>query len=562
MTTRALSLWPLLLALLALGLTLGLGRAPAATCPYSGATLQSGQALGPGPAWRGVRPAGQNEVFATADGCALCHSSAPRAVAMRSATGDDVSPYALWQGTAMANSFHDPFWRAQMAREVSLAPDQQRAIESSCITCHAPMAHHSARLAELPPPTFAEIQHDALARDGVSCTVCHQAGPEGLGTPHSFGGNLSIEKGRRIFGPHADPVEGPMLQHASYTPVFGEHISQSAFCGSCHTLIAEHGGKPFPEQTPYLEWRNSSFTTEAGFNPEGTSCQDCHMPEVGDTKIARNPAGRDFNLPVREDFSAHAFVGGNAFLLDMLRENAEELGVTAPAEAFERMAHATRRQLAEQTTRVAIGDLRTEEGRLRFHVRVENLTGHKFPTGYPARRAWLEVDVRVGNRVAFASGRSDARGRISGVADERNLPHVQTVTSADQVQVWEMVAVDAEGRAVTDLTRMYERSKDNRLLPRGWSPDGPHVAETAPVGTEGDPDFLAGEDTVHFDLDLGPIEETVRVVAWVRYQPIPPTWVEPLRAVDHDHARQFVRMYDAADPRPETAGLAIEVLRP
>lgn len=516
--------------------------------------------LGPGPAWRGVRPAGRNEVFATGDGCALCHSAAPKAVAMRSPTGEDLSPHGLWQATPMGNAFRDPFWRAQMAQEVAAAPERQREIESSCLVCHAPMAHHSRRLAGLEPPTFDEVKDDALAQDGVSCTVCHQAGPDGLGEFASFGGNLDIERGRRIFGPHADPSGAPMIQHSAYTPEHGAHISESALCGSCHTLIGEHAGHSFPEQTPYLEWRNSSFSSEAGDNPDARSCQSCHMPEFGDTKIARNPGGRDFNIPLRPNYSAHLFVGGNAFLLDMLRENAEELGVSAPPEALERMALATRRQLAEKTTRVAIEDAVRKDGELSFTVAVENLTGHKFPSGYPARRAWLEVDVRAGRDVLFASGAADERGRIQGVDDESALPHVDRIRTASEVLVWELVALDDSGEPTTLLSKMATRAKDNRLLPKGWRADGPHTELTAPVGTDGDSDFGAGGDRAHFTVPIGDATGPLRVVAWVRYQAMPPSWVDPLRKLRHPHAEQFVRFYDAADPRPETAGLAVIVV--
>jgi hypothetical protein len=45
------------------------------------------------------------------------------------------------------------------------------------------------------------------------------------------------------------------------------------------------------------------------------------------------------------------------------------------------------------------------------------------------------------------------------------------------------------------------------------------------------------------------------VVAWVRYQAIPPHWVAALRAVDAPECRQFVTMYDAADKTPETVAV-------
>jgi hypothetical protein len=81
--------------------------------------------LGPGPGWRGpVRPSGRNEVFATGDGCAMCHSNAKNALAMRTATSEEVSPHKLWQASVMANSFLDPYWRAQVEKEMAADPEK------------------------------------------------------------------------------------------------------------------------------------------------------------------------------------------------------------------------------------------------------------------------------------------------------------------------------------------------------------------------------------------------------------------------------------------------------
>src|SRR5215813_13720350 len=88
---------------------------------------------------------------------------------------------------------------------------------------------------------------------------------------------------------------------------------------TCHTLTTEHQGVEFAEQTPYLEWRNSEFSDEAGASETSRTCQQCHMAATGATRIARNPMGRDFLIPVRDGYAAHAFVGGNAFMLDLLR---------------------------------------------------------------------------------------------------------------------------------------------------------------------------------------------------------------------------------------------------
>ncbi len=497
--------------------------------------------------------------FLPAERCALCHSAAPSASALTTATGDDVSPFETWSATAMANSFRDPYWRAQMAREVELEPARQGEIEATCLTCHAPMSHHSARLGGAPAPTMADALSSPLAEDGVSCTVCHRTRPEGLGEERTFNGALPVGADDTIFGPYKDPATGPMRAHTGFTPTHGAHIQSSALCGSCHTLFTQaHGAAPFLEQGPYLEWRNSVYSDESGATSLSKSCQECHMPDVGSMKIARNPRGLDFNIAVRPDVRAHTFVGGNTLLIELLRDNAEALGVTASAQALERVLDATRAQLAHSTARVSLHNAQRTDSELRFDVKVENLTGHKLPSGYPARRAWLRVNVRAGSQTLFDSGGFDERGRLRGVADELGLPHFDVVERPEQVQVYELVAADSSGRATTNLSAMTRPLKDNRLLPRGWKRDGPHASQTAPVGVD-DEDFAGGGDTVTYRVALPPGAEDVIATVWLHYQPIPPHWAEALRASKSPEAASFLGMYDAADPRPETAALAIEV---
>ena len=58
----------------------GAPSAPSAPSAASVVQAQDPAPLGPGPNWRGpVRPTGRNEVFATGDGCAMCHSVAATA---------------------------------------------------------------------------------------------------------------------------------------------------------------------------------------------------------------------------------------------------------------------------------------------------------------------------------------------------------------------------------------------------------------------------------------------------------------------------------------------------
>lgn len=489
------------------------------------------------------RATAANPLFATADGCAHCHSTSPQATAMTSATGNDISPHGLWGATMMANSMRDPYFRAQLARETLTYPDRAAEIEGLCITCHAPMARHTADAAGFAPPRVAELENHALAQDGVSCTACHTALPDGLGTPTTWGGRLKIGRERVIFGPYEDPVTGPMTVNTNFTPTHGEHLSSSGFCGSCHTLETRPAeDQPlFLEQAPFLEWKNSEFAENE------TSCQDCHMPDVGPTRIARNPPGRDFLIPTRSPYRGHQFVGGNAWMLEQLAEHREALNVPATAAALERAARATRKQLFERTARLEILAAKRNDGELSFDVRIENLTGHKLPTGYPSRRMWLNVDVYAGRQVVFSSGAVDDEGRIKGLAEPLLQPHRDRITAPSEVPIYEAVADDLEGNPTTSLIAMARHRKDNRLLPRGWKADGPWAEKTAPVGIGEDADFTAGFDSVHYRIPVPSEAGRLRVIARLRYQTIPPAWVAGLRGYDaSEEVSRFLSIYDAS----------------
>ncbi len=520
-------------------------------------TAQTG--LPEGPNWgRGRDPEGSNSVFATADGCAICHSASEEAIAMRSATGEDISPHNMWQTSMMANSFRDPYWRAQVSKATLAHPKKAAEIEKLCTTCHAPMTSHTARLSGFEPARLKDLVGIPLAEDGVSCTVCHQARPENLGKKESFNGRLDIKPGRDIFGPYPEPTGGPMRMFSAFTPNHGSHIQTSALCGSCHTLETHHavGAEGFQEQTPYLEWLNSDFAK--GGKTE-KSCQECHMPDFGNVRIARAPFGSDFNLPARPNYRGHSFQGGNAYMLDLLAKNREELGVKAPEDALKRAAIATRKQLADTTAKVSILNTRIEDGHLKFDVRVENKTGHKLPSGYPSRRIWLAMEIRQRRGRVFLSGSYTEDGRLEDVENPLALPHVDVVTKDNQIPVWETVVVDAAGKPTTELVAMARYKKDNRILPKGWKKDGPYGKETAPAGIGDDKDFLGGSDTVHYDLDLGKdIEDGGVMIARLFYQTIPPVWALDLQKVETKEAKLFMKLYKKSPTSTEILSMDIQ----
>ena len=80
---------------------------------------------------------------------------------------------------------------------------------------------------------------------------------------------------------------------------------------------------------------------------------------------------------------------------------------------------------------------------------VENLGGHKLPTAYPSRRAWLHFIVRDrSGRVVFESGALKPDGSIQRQRQRRGRrqfePHYAEIRSPDEVQIYESILGDRE----------------------------------------------------------------------------------------------------------------------
>jgi cytochrome c554/c'-like protein len=497
-------------------------------------------------------PLSQNPHFSGSGNCASCHSPGRSDTALRNAAGDDVSPPTFWRSTMMANAAKDPFWQAKVSAEVAANPGLRDAIEDQCTTCHAPMGRTEALLNGAAGYSLEEMRQDPLAMDGVSCTVCHQIQPANLGTEDSFSGGFEILDGKTVFGPFEDPLGWPMLALSGYDPKHSPHMGESELCASCHTLftasVDEQGNTTgsLPEQTPYLEWLNSEFPAS------DVQCQSCHMPiEPGEITISNTPK----TLDARSPFYRHEFVGGNAFMLGMLRDNAADLGVTAEPAHFDSTIARTRRMLGSASARL---DVRTrwDGDTLDVTVRIENLTGHKLPTGYPSRRMWIDLAVIQEGKTLFRSGGWDsATGEVAGL-DAGYEPHHQTIRSEDEVQIYQAVMGNPAGDPTFGLLRATSYLKDNRILPKGWTPDGPWSDVTTPAGLAArDTDFGSaigaegGSDRVVYRMALpdGRYQIDVRL----RYQTIAPRFAGALLEYSTEEVQRFRDLYNQRDLNPE-----------
>jgi hypothetical protein len=183
-------------------------------------------------------------------------------------------------------------------------------------------------------------------------------------------------------------------------------------------------------------------------------------------------------------------------------------------------------------------------------VRVRNLTGHKLPTGYPSRRAWLHVTVRDrAGRIVFESGAISPSGAIAGNDNDADAlafePHHAEIRSADQVQIYESIMSDAAGRPTTGLLQGVRYLKDNRLVPKGFDKKtaGSQIAVVGAAAQ--DDDFGDSGDRVQFAIDVNPADGPFELHAELRFQVIGFRWAENLRAYKSEETTRFVGYYES-----------------
>ncbi|HEX7150274.1 MAG TPA: hypothetical protein VF618_02215 [Thermoanaerobaculia bacterium] len=594
-----------------------------------------------------VSPHGNPQLFLTSDQCMGCHAGNTygNVMLVTDANGKvtaDISPYGEWRWSPMGLAGRDPVFYAQLDSEIAFLdtlgdPKKTAQVVDLCFSCHGAMGQRQLKLDTGGKQLFnrewvyetdkhkASFEPGALARDGVSCTVCHHIKRDDSPLPeflkNTINGGFLYTKPEELGGPFEKPSIPPMKNGLGITPVHDDYMKDSRICGTCHAInlpvldaksdasVDERSGKgpdPFDncplgdghcsfEQGTYLEWLNSSFQNEIGKGgPQAQTCQDCHMKgtfegKVIQTKIAavednNYPAAEhrapnaELNVPVRTSgYVRHQFQGLNAFLLGFFSQFSNLLGVRTCSYMASGCSEKTwfsniptamanfEQQARNETATIAATKpsfAKNADGTvtLTSDVAVTNLTGHRFPSGVSFRRAFIEFTVRDRDgKLLFASGRTNAAGVIVDMNDKplpseyvgSRGPNGQTyqphywapgnpISRPDQVQIYEELLKDADGKFTTSFLRQDVHFKDNRILPRGWTHAGPDpkllfgraLEETRPdgVGTDAhyaDPLGAKGQAVVRYQVALpaGTDTSSLQIAAKLYYQSIPPYYL-------------------------------------
>jgi hypothetical protein len=286
------------------------------------------------------------------------------------------------------------------------------------------------------------------------------------------------------------------------------------------------------------------------------------MPRIDDPVIISS--GYAFLEP-RTPYGLHQLAGANTAMIEIMRDNIELLGLTATEAHFDSTLLWTQQMLTENSVELSFVNsshhIIPDNNAYEVVIKVRNKVGHKFPSGYPSRRAFIEFIVHFEGDTVFHSGQLDPSGaRILGSDDdglEDYEPHYDVITNDSQVQIYEIVAGDVEMNPTNVLERAYVPLKDNRLVPLGFSVNH-EVYDTTTV--EGnvllDPNFNfeneetqgSGTDEITYSLDISLFTDNWPdwdVTCNIWYQSMPPRWVESMFDYEDDAISEFQSLYEA-----------------
>jgi hypothetical protein len=230
------------------------------------------------------------------------------------------------------------------------------------------------------------------------------------------------------------------------------------------------------------------------------------------------------------------------------------LATVALPEEMDAAMKRTAEFLKTQAAKVTITRVDAAPNGLAVDVHVENLGGHKLPTAYPSRRAWLHFTVKDGNgSVVFESGALNPDGSIVGNDNDEDPlkfePHYREITSSQQVEIYEPILKDSEGKVTTGLLHAVGYLKDNRLLPHGFEKATADKDIAVTGDAANDPGFTDSGSSVRYVVSTGNAMGPFKVEVELWFQPIGFRWAQNLAPYKAEEPQRMVRYYEEAARR-------------
>jgi hypothetical protein len=152
--------------------------------------------------------------------------------------------------------------------------------------------------------------------------------------------------------------------------------------------------------------------------------------------------------------------------------------------------------------------------------------------------------------MAFESGALRPDGSIEGNDNDADAsrfePHYREIRSPDEVQIYEPILKDRNGKVTTGLSNAVGYLKDNRLLPAGFEKENAEQDIAVTGGAHDDPDFSGAGDLVRYNVPLGDTTGPFRVDVELWYQPIGFRWAHNLSSYHSTETQRFVGYYDSS----------------
>jgi hypothetical protein len=182
---------------------------------------------------------------------------------------------------------------------------------------------------------------------------------------------------------------------------------------------------------------------------------------------------------------------------------------------------------------------------LRVTVTVRSSAGHKFPAGFPSRRAWIHLQVvDDAGKTVFESGAVGENGEIEG-RDSPYEPHWTRIRSEEQVQIYQSVMHDVDGEVTQTLLKADGYAKDNRIPPSGFEASSAHE-DVKPVGkVTQDASFGDGSDTITYVVEADTGATTVE--AELLFQPVSYPFLRDQRGSGAPTVTEFLDAYETVE---------------